>query len=395
MSDSAERVVGRYAVFAPLASGGMATVHLGRLLGSVGFSRTVAIKRLHQQLVHDRSFVTMFLDEAKLVARIKHPSVVPTLDVVAEGGELFIVMEYVQGETLSRLLRVAHERGAEVPARIASAIMSAVLQGLHAAHEARSEHGEALGIVHRDVSPQNVIVGADGVARVLDFGIARAFAREAPRKEAGLVGKLAYMPPEQIDGLPLDRRTDVYAAAVVLWETLACKRLFRADDNASLLELILQSPIDPPSKYNASVSKELDAVVLKGLSRDAKARFATAHDMALALEEATPPETNARVADWVRDLAGPALVQRAAMVEDVESASAPVSLQPERILAQLGEGGALAEEAKASDDQPTVVETPRAEEPELTTTKSARWVAIAVGALAGAVVAIVFLVKGC
>jgi serine/threonine-protein kinase len=253
--DPAERVVGRYAVFAPLASGGMATVHLGRLLGSVGFSRTVAIKRLHQKLVHDRSFVTMFLDEAKLVARIKHPSVVPTLDVVAEGGELFIVMEYVQGETLSRLLRVAHERSVMVPPRIASAIMSAVLHGLHAAHEARSEHGEALGIVHRDVSPQNIMVGADGVARVLDFGIARAFAREAPRKENGLVGKLAYMPPEQVDGLPLDRRTDVYAAAVVLWETLACKRLFRADDNASLLELITSSPIDPPSKYNASVSK--------------------------------------------------------------------------------------------------------------------------------------------
>src|SRR5262245_51026591 len=170
-------VIGRYALHGELASGGMATVHLGRLLGPVGFSRTVAIKRLHAQYAQDPEFVSMFLDEARLAARIRHPNVVPTLDVVATSGELFLVMEYVPGESLSRLARAARDRMERMPPRIVSAIMSGVLHGLHAAHEAKSERGEPLGIVHRDVSPQNVLVGTDGVARVLDFGVAKAAGR--------------------------------------------------------------------------------------------------------------------------------------------------------------------------------------------------------------------------
>src|SRR5262249_50892141 len=154
---------------------------------------------------------SMFLDEARLAARIKHPNVVPTLDVVAEDGELFLVMEYVHGESLSRLLRVAINRGEMVPPRIVSSIIAGVLYGLHAAHEAKSESGEPLNIVHRDVSPQNILVGSDGVVRVLDFGVAKAAGRLHTTREGQLKGKIAYMPPEQLNNKPLTRRADVYA----------------------------------------------------------------------------------------------------------------------------------------------------------------------------------------
>ena len=170
-------IVGRYALHGAMASGGMAVVHFGKQLGALGFSRPVAIKRVLPQLARDQAVRDMFIDEARLASRVRHPNVVPTLDVVPYGDELLLVMEYVHGESLQVLLRAARARGERVPLRIALAIASAMLHGLHAAHEATSETGEPLGIVHRDVSPQNVIVGVDGVPRVLDFGIARAAVR--------------------------------------------------------------------------------------------------------------------------------------------------------------------------------------------------------------------------
>src|SRR4051794_3762977 len=145
------RVVGRYALYDPIAAGGMATVHLGRLLGPVGFSRTVAIKRSHPEFAEDPEFVSMFLDEARLAARIRHPNVVPTLDVVALEGELFLVMDFIQGESLSKLLRACKAKETRVPRSVACAIMVGVLSGLHAAHEAKNERGEPLNLVHRDV----------------------------------------------------------------------------------------------------------------------------------------------------------------------------------------------------------------------------------------------------
>src|SRR5580658_5515960 len=153
------RLLGRYAIYDKIASGGMATVHLGRMLGAVGFARTVAIKRLHPQYAEDPEFVSMFLDEARLVARISHPNVVPTLDVVNTDGELIIVMEYIRGESLARLIRAAAQRDSVIPAPMAATLLVGVLHGLHAAHEAKSERGEPLGIVHRDVSPHNILIG--------------------------------------------------------------------------------------------------------------------------------------------------------------------------------------------------------------------------------------------
>ena len=170
----APRIVDRYALFDVIATGGMASVHLGRLMGPVGFSRTVAIKRLHENFARDPEFVAMFLDEARLVARIRHPNVVQTLDVVASAQELLLVMEYVPGESLALLIKRARAAGKFIPIPIVVDIVTGLLNGLHAAHEATNEKGEPLNVVHRDVSPHNILVGTDGVTRVLDFGIAKA-----------------------------------------------------------------------------------------------------------------------------------------------------------------------------------------------------------------------------
>src|SRR5687768_2767748 len=246
----------------------MATVHLGRLLGPVGFSRTVAIKRLHPQFAKDPEFVTMFLDEARLAARVRHPNVVPTLDVVASQGELFLVMEYVQGESFARLLHVTKSTGKRVPRDIVCSVLASVLHGLHAAHEAKSERGEPLGIVHRDVSPQNILVGVDGIARVLDFGIAKAASTTSGESTAtGIIkGKVPYLAPEQLEGDPATKLTDVYAASVVLWEVLAGHRLFQGEDDGQTLRKILGMTVEPPSRYNPSVPVAIDEVVLKGLA---------------------------------------------------------------------------------------------------------------------------------
>ena len=317
---AAPRVLGRYVLHGEIAAGGMASVHLGRLLGPVGFSRTVAIKRLHPQFAKDPEFVAMFLDEARIAARIRHPNVVPTLDVVASEGELFLVMDYVEGESLARLVRASRKRGGPPSPRLVVAVIVAALQGLHAAHEAKGETGQGLDIVHRDVSPQNVLVGLDGVARVLDFGVAKALGRSQVTREGQLKGKLPYMAPEQVRRRGVvTRKTDVYAAAVVLWEALTARRLFDGDDEAQVLAAVLDGHVDPPSHFAPNISPELDALVLRGLVADASKRFDTAREMALALEACVAPATTAEVSAWVASMASEALEKRAGWVHAIES----------------------------------------------------------------------------
>ncbi len=313
-------MLGRYALYQKIASGGMASVHLGRLLGPVGFARTVAIKRMHPQFAEDPEFVSMFLDEARLAARVRHPNVVPTLDVVAMEDELFLVMELVQGESLSRLIRAASQRGERIPTEMVATIMVGALHGLHAAHEARSDVGEPLGIVHRDVSPHNILVGTDGVARVLDFGVAKAAGRLQTTREGQLKGKLGYMAPEQIRG-EVTRVTDVYAASVVLWEALTSKRLFKGDNEAQVLNLVLQGCDVPPSRYAPGLPSALDEVTMRGLSVDPAQRFSTAREMARALEDATPLATGSRVGDWVEAAAKETLDERSARIANIENDS--------------------------------------------------------------------------
>jgi serine/threonine protein kinase len=317
-SGSPTRKIGRYALHAEIAAGGMATVHIGRLLGPVGFARTVAIKRLHVPFAKDPEFVASFLDEARLAARIRHPNVVSTLDVVATEGELFVVMEYVLGESLAQLMRLAHARGERVPTPIAAAIMVGVLHGLHAAHEARDERGEPLGIVHRDVSPHNILVGTDGAPHVIDFGVAKARGRAQVTRDGQIKGKLSYMPPEQLLGNPIDQRADVFAASIVLWEALTGRRLFHGVDDGDILARVLYGQVEPPSAYARGLSLTMDSVVLRGLARDWAKRYQTAREMALAIEAAVPLAPPSRVGSWVEALARDELAERSRQVADIE-----------------------------------------------------------------------------
>jgi eukaryotic-like serine/threonine-protein kinase len=321
-ADAVPRVVGRYEILDEIASGGMATVYLGRIIGSGGFSRTVAIKRLHPQFAKNPEFVTMFLDEARLAARIRHPNVVPTLDVVAASGELFLVMEYVEGETLSRLARRLKERGQRVPMPVLMRIMADALQGLHAAHEARDERGVPLNIVHRDVTPQNILVGIDGVSRLLDFGVAKAAGRAQTTQEGQIKGKLAYMAPEQLMSSGVTRETDLYAASVILWEMLTGARLVTGESEVDLVANLLKRDIHPPSRLVAEVPKELDALVMRGLAAKAADRFPTAREMCVALSRCgIREEPSIAVAEWVATLALESLTRRMARVAALESQS--------------------------------------------------------------------------
>jgi eukaryotic-like serine/threonine-protein kinase len=334
MAEESERIIGRYALGRKIASGGMATVHVGRVLGAIAFTRTVAIKRLHQRYATDPKFVAMFVDEARLTARVKHPNVVATLDVVVDhrrdsagavdGGEIFVVLDYVHGEPLHRLRKAL--QGQRLPIRIASGIAFGMLLGLHAAHDARNAHGEPLRIVHRDVSPQNVLVGPDGLARVLDFGIAKAFGRLRTTEDKEVKGKLAYLSPEQLRGEALDQRTDVYAASAVLWELITGVRLIRHEEPPAILTAILNQKHDPPSRYTNESTPQLDALVLRGLARNPADRWPTARAMALALEDCMPPATAPHIGAVVERIAYKALLERAAMIAEMEANVAPVTL---------------------------------------------------------------------
>ena len=322
------RVVGRYALYNEIAAGGMATVHYGRLLGPVGFARTVAVKRLHPQYAKDPEFVSMFLDEARLAARVQHPNVVATIDVVATDGELFLIMDYVRGESLSKILRTVRKTGKLVPPRIAAAIMCGFLHGLHAAHEAKNERGEPLGLVHRDVSPQNVLVGSDGIARVLDFGIAKAAGRIQVTRDGQIKGKLAYMPPEQLSGRALTRAVDIYASAVVMWETLTAERLFKGENESETLSKILRDPVPPASKFAPGLPIAFDVALTRALTRDASKRHATAKELALELEKCVGIASPTEVGEWVETVVGHILSAREDEIAEIESNSARLSVSP-------------------------------------------------------------------
>jgi serine/threonine-protein kinase len=310
--------VGRYAIFQQIAAGGMATVHLARLAGPVGFRRVVAVKALHPHLCQDPEFKAMLIEEARLAARIRHPNVVPTLDVVATDSELFIVMEYVEGESLSTLRKAARRLDGSIPPPVCAAIMAGVLQGLHAAHEAQSEKGEPLHIVHRDVSPQNILVGVDGVARVLDFGVAKALQARQETRAGQVKGKSSYMAPEQIRAGELTRRVDIFAAAVVLWELLTARRLFGGRTDEERVYKVLETDIPLPSSFCPDLSPAIDALVMKGLERKPGDRYETALDMAMAIERSMPMASQRVVGEWVTRVGAEALSGRMQTLRQME-----------------------------------------------------------------------------
>jgi serine/threonine-protein kinase len=336
----------------------MATIHLGRLVGPVGFSRTIAIKTLHPQFAKDPEFVEMFLEEARLASRIQHPNVISTVDVATAEGEVFLVMEYVAGESLAKLVRSALKKGDPMPVEIAVSVLAGMLHGLHATHEAKNEQLEPMHIVHRDVSPQNVLVGLDGVARIFDFGVAKAAAmRSQSTSDGQMKGKLSYMSPEQLNSRDVDRRTDVFAAGVVAWECLAGRRLFAGSDPGEVLAKVLTLDIPAPIDVLSSVPRALSNTVMRALERSPEQRWQTARDFAIELERNVALAAPHMVGDWVAQHAGEALHDRRRRVEAVERASVD--------LGHVGPGATAAASAELAGPASTRSFVPAAEAAEL------------------------------
>ncbi len=265
----------------------MATVYLARALGLVDFRRFFAIKRLHPHLNKDPDFVAMFVDEARLAARIHHPNVVPIFEIGVKDEQYFLVMDYIEGDTASRLMIRSKHLGRALPIGFTVRVLVETLAGLHAAHELASDDGRPLEIVHRDVSPQNILLGVDGVARITDFGVARAAARIGDQTQGGqLKGKLAYMAPEQIRGGKVDRRVDVFAAGIVLWEMLAGERLFKAETDGETLFKVAAAEVPDLRAKVPGLAPEIAALCHRALAKEPQDRFATAADFGDALEAA-------------------------------------------------------------------------------------------------------------
>jgi serine/threonine-protein kinase len=300
-NDDRIEVIGRYTLHIQIGVGGMATVCLGWVSGAADFARVVAIKRMHPQFARDEQFAVRFRDEAWLSSRLLHPNIVQVLDIVERSHELLIVMEYVHGVSLGGILEDAAKAGSKVPTSVVAGIFVPALHGLHAAHEATDDDGHAIGIVHRDFSPQNIMVSSEGQAKILDFGIAKAKTHLHVTSSGLVSGKFGYISPEQALAGAMDRRTDVFAAGIVLWEMLACERLFGAPDlsDAAVLHRVLTRPVQPPSSANPAVPSVLDDLVLHALDRDPDRRFASARMFALALESATEVASPSTVAEWI------------------------------------------------------------------------------------------------
>jgi eukaryotic-like serine/threonine-protein kinase len=331
MRGGGESLGGKYDIFDAIGAGATATVHVGRAVGAHGFERTVAVKKLHPHLAKDPDVVASLLEEARIAARVHHTNVATTLDVVVDARGLFVVLEYVHGATLSALARACVDAGEPMPWRVAVSIVAGVLRGLHAAHEAKDEKGRPFSLVHRDVSPQNVLVGADGVARVVDFGIAKATSSAMVTRQGLVKGKPGYMAPEQVLGEPLDRRTDVYAAGIVLWEAITGERLFHGTPAENLERMLAGAPPIPLSPTTeGAVPPELGAIVARALEERMDRRFPTAVAMATALD-ALGPASPADVGAWVEKRAGVALAERAIKMERTQTMPATMRLESSQV----------------------------------------------------------------
>jgi eukaryotic-like serine/threonine-protein kinase len=284
--------LGRYQLLTTVARGGMGQVWLARLKGARGFHKLVAIKTLLTGPDDQGRFEQMMLEEARIAALIHHPNVVQTIELGEEEGSLYLVMEWVEGESLGFVWARAQERGG-MPLSVGCALIGQTLRGLHAAHELCDENGAPLGVVHRDVSPHNVLVSYGGVAKLVDFGIAKATNQHASSTVAGEVkGKLAHMAPEQVLSDNVDRRTDIFSAGIMLYTLTAGRHPFKGDNSGAVLHRIVSSePALPPSSFLTSYPAELEAVVLKALQKDPARRYQTAEEMRVALENAMPVQS--------------------------------------------------------------------------------------------------------
>jgi serine/threonine protein kinase len=285
MKPTARRRLGKYVLLGRIGHGGMGKIYLANAPGPAGIDKLLVVKRLHSHLTGDPTLVSNFLDEARLSMALNHPNIVHTYDVDEADGRYFMVMEYIDGQNLGIVLRTAKRSGNYPSSDAWCGLFVSVLDGLHAAHTAKNARGRPLEIIHRDVSPQNILVTYEGVPKLVDFGIAKAALRVHETDAGVLKGKYAYMSPEQVRGEPLDARSDVFAAGIVLWEMLAGRRLYKAESIVRSVERILEEAPISPARVNPECDAELAKVCLKALQKNKEQRFATALEFKNALED--------------------------------------------------------------------------------------------------------------
>jgi serine/threonine-protein kinase len=277
---------GKYTLFERIGRGGMADVYKGRVSGPQGFERTFVVKRILPHLSDDATFIKMFVEEAKLSARLAHPNIVQIFELGAVEGEYFISMEYIRGRDLSETMRAIWKTMGPPRPELVAYIGREACRALSYAHSLADERGRPLGMIHRDVSPSNIMMSYEGAVKLLDFGIAKALG-EAPEttKSGTMKGKYAYMAPEQTEGDDVDHRIDIFSCGIVLHEVLTGRRLFKGQNDVLTIERVRRCDVPPPSQQNPMVPPELDAIILRALQRDRDQRWATAADMADALDD--------------------------------------------------------------------------------------------------------------
>ena len=307
VSSSGPDRFGQYEILERIASGGMAELYKAKRTGVEGFQKIVAIKKILPHLADDEEFVTMFADEAKLAAQLNHPNIIHIYDLgKIQAGGYFIAMEYVDGRDLRAIQQAGRETGVPLPVPLAVYVASKVASALDYAHRRRDAEGQGLNIVHRDVSPQNILISYEGEIKLCDFGIAKAASKASKTQSGALKGKIQYMSPEQAWGKPIDRRSDLFSLGVVLHELLTGERLFRGDSDINVLEKVRIAEVPPPSRANPEVPHNLDAVVLKALAREPDDRYANASDLLRDLDSVlysyTPASGSADVAIYLHRL---------------------------------------------------------------------------------------------
>lgn len=276
--------IGHYTILRRLATGEMAEIFLARVVGLAGFEKLVVVKRMLPQLLHDAELVALFLHEARLAALLQHSNVVQVFDVGVVEDSYFFAMEFVHGKDARQILKAAADRRVQIPLDVALTIVRDVCAGLHYAHEKLGQDGKPLGIIHRDVSPSNVLVSYDGGVKLVDFGIAKARSRTTQTGASRVRGTISYMSPEQWRSKPLDRRSDLFSLGIVLYELTTTSRLFRGSKDFAVMRKVMEEPVPSPSSVRPDYPPGLAAIVEKALDRDRDLRYASAEQLQMDIE---------------------------------------------------------------------------------------------------------------
>ncbi|MBA3394519.1 MAG: serine/threonine protein kinase, partial [Deltaproteobacteria bacterium] len=306
--DANERL-GAYEIIRKLARGGMAELFVARSVGPQSFEKVVALKKILPRYAKSPRFVQLFCDEARLAASLNHMNIVQVYDLGIDDGNYFFAMEYLHGQDLRTILHRSHRNRDKMPIRFAVQIALQIASALHYAHEMRRPDGSLVEIVHRDVSPSNIVVTYDGAVKLLDFGVAKASTRTVKTRTGTLKGKISYMSPEQAKGAIVDRRSDIFALGIVLWEMVTTSRLFRADNDLATLQLIINTPPRLPTQVRPDCPPELERIILKALAQDIQQRYQTADELLRDLEAFANAESIALSSNalsiYVSELFGP------------------------------------------------------------------------------------------